>query len=909
MILRRMRVQGIRCFRNAVEINGCGDGLNLIFAPNETGKSTLVEAVGRALFDRYAAGGAAIDALRPWGTSLSPEIELEFDVEGKRYRLHKRLLDDPSSILDVYVNGVPTRQADRDQADDFVRSLLQGEVAPRGGTKRSHWGLARTLWCLQRPERDGGLEVSSAVQSRLHAALPGGQTFATQLDDLQTRVNKRYAGHFTETGKIAAASSLKKLEDTITVLEQQLPDVERGYAMAQQAAEQLDQATRERERLDGEAQVCAEKVEQYQQAAQDVAALRSRIVAARAEEERAERDHSSAAGARERYEQARAESVELRDKLEALQGRLDDTITSRKAADTLRQESQDALQAAQESRRQADRRRQRGQKTNQANELAQTKVGLAEKAQTLDTLEAQLQREQQALKAMPSPTDKQVARAQDLAHHLARLQTQLEVAGLQVTLKLERDQEVALEGGAETDSRSARAGDTLAYTAGAAVNIHLRDVAHIRVTSGAQEPAELEEKLRVARESLDALLSPFGVADAQGLLKQQLSHEQKKTHVDGLGDQIAQVASPYTTVAAVRDEQAKVSLQLTQLLNELGISADGLAELPPQDESALEEACRQAQGKEDDLAETLQTREKDGAKLWENEQKLLTERARLKGEHERQTTIMETVLQGAGCADAAQLELTAQTSEETWAARRDDLALLKTQLPPPESDPEQLLQTQKEALADVQRRGQELQRQEMRLQVEIERAQAEGRYERLSRVEEELSVAQDELRRLRVEAYAVKLLRRVMTERRENRATGQLPQLEEAITRMLQAITLRPRPVRLGPDFAIQGLMDESGPDLHSDEHLSAGTREQLDLVARIALGEAYAREYGRTMMVLDDALLYTDPARHDRVKEILKIAARSLQIFILSSHRDRYGGIVPPECQFDLVALTQGAV
>jgi len=229
-------------------------------------------------------------------------------------------------------------------------------------------------------------------------------------------------------------------------------------------------------------------------------------------------------------------------------------------------------------------------------------------------------------------------------------------------------------------------------------------------------------------------------------------------------------------------------------------------------------------------------------------------------------------------------------------------------LPPEEADPERLLKTQEDALAEIGAREVDLQEKETRQRIEIERAQAEGRYERLSELEERLSAKQEELRAMQVSAQAVKLLGAIINQRRESMVSGRLPKLEAAISRMLKAITDRERPVQMASGFTVEEVADDADGNLHQVGDLSAGAQEQLDLVARLALGEAYAAEYGRTMMVLDDVLLYTDPERHDRVKEILKRAAASLQIFILTSHEDRYRGIVETEYQFDLEALRQAA-
>src|SRR5438270_7172234 len=64
--------------------------LTLIIGDNETGKSTLVEAIHRVLFLK-AKGNT--DMHREMISSIHgshPEVELEFEVNGQKYRLHKR---------------------------------------------------------------------------------------------------------------------------------------------------------------------------------------------------------------------------------------------------------------------------------------------------------------------------------------------------------------------------------------------------------------------------------------------------------------------------------------------------------------------------------------------------------------------------------------------------------------------------------------------------------------------------------------------------------------------------------------------------------------------------------------------------------------------------------------------------
>jgi len=87
MRLIRCRLDSVRRHRE-LEV-AFAPGLTLIGGGNESGKSTMVEALHRTLFVRASATGAAVRDLRSAVHAGHPQIELDFEAGGHRWSLQK----------------------------------------------------------------------------------------------------------------------------------------------------------------------------------------------------------------------------------------------------------------------------------------------------------------------------------------------------------------------------------------------------------------------------------------------------------------------------------------------------------------------------------------------------------------------------------------------------------------------------------------------------------------------------------------------------------------------------------------------------------------------------------------------------------------------------------------------------
>ena len=91
MKLRSIRLFETGAFRDAVTIDGFGDGLNVLAGPNEHGKSTILRALTALFRDNHRSTKQALRTLQPYGGG-APHVSCEFELDGKSWRLSKQFL-------------------------------------------------------------------------------------------------------------------------------------------------------------------------------------------------------------------------------------------------------------------------------------------------------------------------------------------------------------------------------------------------------------------------------------------------------------------------------------------------------------------------------------------------------------------------------------------------------------------------------------------------------------------------------------------------------------------------------------------------------------------------------------------------------------------------------------------------
>ena len=105
--------------------------------------------------------------------------------------------------------------------------------------------------------------------------------------------------------------------------------------------------------------------------------------------------------------------------------------------------------------------------------------------------------------------------------------------------------------------------------------------------------------------------------------------------------------------------------------------------------------------------------------------------------------------------------------------------------------------------------------------------------------------------------------------------------------------------------FRIAAIARQSRPELF--ERLSDGTREQIAILTRLAFAELLADQGRPAVVVLDDALVFSDDQRIEQMFQILTRAADRFQILVLTCRERVFRGLPAQRLRLDQVQ-TAGA-
>ena len=256
--LRRIAVDGFRKFREPIAIEGLTDGLNIIIEPNETGKSTLLEALRAAFFVRHGTKNQLAQSFAPHGEAVGPEIQVAFEADGAPWTVTKRFLRGAM----IEVTG-PQGKAQGEEAEARLHTLLGSvrDTSQKGDA--GTYGALGLLWVAQMDAlavTAPGQIVRDTVRSTLEAevgSIMGGPAYKR----VRARIDEQFGRYWSPTAQKRgrqnearerleiAETAAREASDRLIALEKTFSDLEAARArlkvIQREIADDTDLQTRQ----------------------------------------------------------------------------------------------------------------------------------------------------------------------------------------------------------------------------------------------------------------------------------------------------------------------------------------------------------------------------------------------------------------------------------------------------------------------------------------------------------------------------------------------------------------------------------------------------------------------------------------------------------------------------------------
>lgn len=864
MKLQRLRIENFKLFRAPLEIDGFTDGLNLFAAPNESGKSTVAEAIRAAFFERHRS--SAVEHLRPWGeSSVTPTVEVDFELDGKPCRLTKAFLG--KKRCELVIDG---KSMDGAVAEDHLAALLGFRFPGKGASTPEHMGIPGLLWIKQGTSHD----IASAVgfaSDHLRNAL--GESLGELASSNGDAVLKAVESERNELLTPAAGTPRGAFADAIRLRTELEADIEQLRADIESYQSGVD-------RLSG-----LRHDHQRDEAARPWTALREQLVIARQrlDEAKGLNDRKTAQDAALRQVTAQVNSwrtqlqamereeatVVLREKnLQAAKEGLAKALGELQAWEPRHAAAAKADAGARDNLRLARQAASRIAQEKTVESLAEQLEALAqshEKAKGEQDKVTRLQAEAQAL-AMPEGELKRLQRCAD-AHRTA--QARLDAVATALEFELQPTARVQVAG---TELSGSKRQTVIART-----DIEIEGVGRITVLPGGADLESLAIERDRARDELAGLL--------QALRAESVAAVEERMRLQALRKGEAGAAVAVLAALAPKGLSA-LAADIAMREARLAEARQVLQGMPPAD--AAMPSSAQAESEEGAARAALET-----ASAALNDAKVAAGNAReqVKAAEDELAAVKATLNDPTRASRKTEAGTALTDALAQRSALQDKVAELAQQLqsanlPVLAQDVERLEQSVKQAEATHSQRANEI----TRLEAELEARGALGQEEAASEKQRELEHATRRCAELERRAKALDHLLKLLREKRSALARRLRAPLQKHLDHYLQ-ILFPGAQVEVGDDLSPgritrQGLR---GAQSGAFEELSVGAREQMGVVARLAYADLLKEARKPTLLILDDALVNTDEERLRQMKRVLYDAATRHQILIFSCHPEAW--------------------
>ncbi|MEO7797442.1 MAG: AAA family ATPase [Opitutaceae bacterium] len=889
MILHAIELTHVGPFRGTVRLGPFASGLNLLCAPNETGKSTSLRAAARALFDKHTTKGEELKSLQPAGTDLAPRVVVEFETRAGRYRIEKTFLQSPRSLLQQWQGGAWQPIAEADAADQRMQDLLHSSLPGRGATKPEHWGFLGFLWARQGEPCEWPKLEDEAVGQQIRARL-ARVDLDPVIEQLRSRLAAVADAIVTGSGQPKAGGPLRLAEDELAAIEAELATLRATRANLDSAHQRYQRALAavaqlEKEHADREVQTKALGEQAF--AAEK---LRGELETREVEYKAAQEKLNAVVADVALLAQRSIDVIQTRDALAKAEGAAKTAEVSVAAA-RAKLDQQQAARPQHEAQLSTLRTELlRLQSLLRLRQLSADAKLLEKQHAKIDQASAHLAGLVASKAKLPAITAAKVKKLEELTDAIRTQRAQLQALGLTVELKPDRASSAEIDDGRTRDQQSLPAGEVTRLHKPQSLDLTLTGWGRITIRSGASEAQNVAQELGESEARLKATLEEAEVSSLEAARETLARRKEIDVQIKAAEAACAELLGDYETPEALRSAATSAANRVQALTATLvpsvadwDRSSSELEADEAQRAAAIPAAEKNLKTFDKTLAQ-LRTEERDAT---ETLQKLTA----AEGEHRTRLRTLESQAADLSARYAEGVEKAKARAQVEFTQAEARVVAVRASLPP---DFEKLPERNKRAATALQQLANELQvsrseRDNARGALEILGGQ--GIYSRETELEEKKVEATLRRDAARTKGWAARIAHNLIEHRKQAATRAVLTPLEQRLTAAFAELTGdRAREVFLDEHLQIAGI-GRTRAESHAFDLLSQGAKEQLLLCLRIAVAQELATAEPQ-VLILDDVLVNTDRVRQERILDVLGAHASRLQILILTCHPERYRGI-----------------
>lgn len=859
MILKSLEVANFRKFREPLKIDNFINGLNIVVEPNESGKSTLLEALRAAFFIRYSAKTELVRSYVPIGDDVAPRVSVGFVLDGKTWALDKQFMKSPFVRL---TGGGGRRESDA--AEEALQELLGFERGNNRGSDPEARGPLGMLWVeqmsalsVETPNRIVRDTVRGVLETEV-GAVTGGRRFdairsniETAYSSLRTSATGKSRGELAaaETRVSTATTSRQAAEISFREYEQTLADLEATKARLK---------ILERDLVDPETVAKRKKLQEDQKVA-ETAALR--LTAVEAQFERAEEIANTASSRIEKLDAAETRVASATTELKARQAAHDEA----KAASDAAGEDEKSLRAGLEIVRLDREKREEALASARERARAFSDAAAARRAVDAHKALAGLEERERTLvdEAADAIGNDDLDEIATLERAAIQARVRFEAGAVRVEVELAEGVPLRIDGKA-SDASSI---DVLTITR---FELGLAGSLVVRPPKGSGR--SLEADLAAATEELASALRSLGIESHSAGVARNERVSAAKRELKALRTQIAAGCPGDPTIGLAPGADA-----LRAFVAGLGDStADAVA--PGDDIEALEKELADAK-----LAEATASGKHEHGRtaLSKAESALATAEAELAAAVRESDAAADNLRNVLGTSDREALQCALADARRERTAKFEALETAREGAIAFDIDAIRRRIENIDRATD--RAGQErleLTGRIASLESTITTEGTAGPAGRLAEAREEEEAAIAACDRLRHEADTLEMLRKALSDAANEASRIFLAPVTKRAARYVQQL-LPGCDLSFDEELGLAGVT-RAGID-EPCSGLSRGTQEQLAILTRLAFADLLLEDGAPISLILDDPLVYSDDARLETMTDILQEASTRMQVILLT--------------------------